>query len=178
MTISASAGTTRSTVAVFVALCAGAVTVSSAGVDGAGGGVSKARDPRDQLDIVGRQDQPQLALLDLGQHEHAERQVVRVDFLLGREGDRARLGVRAFDKPDRRFQRHQPGNILDRAVEVGLERDAGAGVVEPQPAIQVQCRLGVGAPFHVDPQEALGLRSGSSQLLQVRVGGCCVDIET
>ncbi len=100
---------------------------------------------------MGGQDQPQLALLDLRQHQRAERQVVRIHVFLGCERNRAWLCVGAFDKPDGRFQRQQARDILDRPVEVGLQGDARARVIRAQPAIEIQRRLRISAAFHVDP---------------------------
>src|SRR2546430_1505777 len=86
--------------------------------------LGKAPGRSDEIDVMGREDQAQLAALDLGQHVHAQGQVVRVDVALTDESDVLRLRVRALHEADRRPEGHQRREVGHSPVQVCLERDS------------------------------------------------------
>src|SRR2546430_16852351 len=57
--------------------------------------------------VVRGEDEPQVAALDLREHEGAQREVVLVDLALAHEGDLRRFRVRALHQADRGLQRQQ-----------------------------------------------------------------------
>ena len=81
-----------------------------------------------------------------------ETDVVRVDLPPVRVGDRLLLVVGALDQADRRVERPQALDVGSRPAQVRLEADARPRLGRPEPLVQVDRGVGVGAALHVDPE--------------------------
>src|SRR5207253_9310494 len=126
---------------------------------------------------MGREDETDVIPRDLWQQERAEGKVVGVDVPLGGERGLRWFRISAFDQPDRWPRREELGHVVDRPVQVGLQSDSDMGVLRLEAGVEIERPVRIGAAFHVDPEEAVGLAGRAGEALEVGIGGGGVDVK-
>ncbi len=106
-----------------------------------------------------------------------EREEVLVHVPLAREGDRGRLEIRPFHEPYRGAEREQAFDVVRRATEIRLQRDAHARRSLAQLTEQIDGAIDVGRTLHVEPDEVARGFGVGHQLLQLLTGEIGVDVE-
>src|SRR5262245_12233348 len=101
-----------------------------------------------------------------------------VDVGLARVGERGRLEIRALDQPDAAPERQYRLQIVFRAIEVSLQRDARSFKALTHFPEQCQRSIEVRRAFHVDPDEVVPRFCTTRQSLQVGQADRLVEIET
>ena len=87
------------------------------------------------------------------------------------------LVVGALDQADGRLERQQGVDIGRGAAQVGLQADADVRVPLLEGPIQVEGGIGVGAPLHVEPQQAVALRGVVGQAGEQAHGRVAIEIQ-
>ena len=137
-----------------------------------------AQQPIDEHRIVRRHVQQSAGLARIvGQQAARQRVEVFVDVGFLRIRDRRRFEVRALDQPDRRAERHQRFDVVLRAIQIRLQRDADSRRSRARAAEQIERRIDVGRALHVDPDEVVALAGAIDQPLQVAEAQLLVEIE-